>query len=366
MTLTNYWVILIWFFIGAFLFGNFFPKKKVLAYGRVEYRWTISAAFLLFLPYVIWAGCRSNSFGDTIAYKNMFKEAPSVLSQALPYAIEQTKDKGFFFITVIFKSLIGESSTAFFLLIAFIQGICLVYVYRKYSCNYAMSIFLLLASTDYVAWMHNGIRQFIVVAISFACFPLIQKKKYFSVIFILVIASTIHAMALIVIPFIFISQGKAWNKKSLLFLIGVVLSIIFLDQFTNIVTTTMENTQYSAGVGDFLSDTGVNIYRVIVYSVPTIISLIFKRRLDRYQNRMINFCINMSIVSSGLYIIGYFTSGIMFGRLPIFFSLYNYILLPWEIQNLFTRESAKIITVVCCGLYLFFFYYQMHFAWGLI
>ena len=59
-----------------------------------------------------------------------------------------------------------------------------------------------------------------------------------------------------------------------------------------------------------------------------------------------------------------FTSAIMIGRLPIYFSLYNYILLPWEITHIFTRRSARVITWAMVGFYLLYNYYQVAVAYG--
>ena len=84
-----------------------------------------------------------------------------------------------------------------------------------------------------------------------------------------------------------------------------------------------------------------NVFRVLVYSVPTILSLIGLKYIHYENDPVINFCANMSIVSTGLYIISMFTSGIFIGRLPIYASLYNYILLPWEIDHMFTKKSSK-------------------------
>ena len=78
---------------------------------------------------------------------------------------------------------------------------------------------------------------------------------------------------------------------------------------------------------------------------------------------MINFAANMSVVSSGIYVISMFTSAIMIGRLPIYFSLYNYILLPWEITHIFTKRSARVITWAMVGFYLLYNYYQVAIAY---
>lgn len=55
---------------------------------------------------------------------------------------------------------------------------------------------------------------------------------------------------------------------------------------------------------------------------------------------------------------------ILFGRLPIYVSLYGYVLLPWEIDNLFP-QNRQIVKIGCIGAYLIFYYYQMHLTYGL-
>ena len=99
------------------------------------------------------------------------------------------------------------------------HGLSLLFVYRKYSPEYLVSIFLFIASADYISWMFNGIRQFTAVTLIFAATTLILKKKYLPVLLIVLLASTVHQSALLMIPFILIAYGKAWNKKTLLFVL---------------------------------------------------------------------------------------------------------------------------------------------------
>lgn len=75
----------------------------------------------------------------------------------------------------------------------------------------------------------------------------------------------------------------------------------------------------------------------------------------------------MSILSLGIYILSVFTNGIYIGRIPISFSLYNYILLPREIETIFECRSATLIRVrmVCSYMfYMAFCYDQMTIRWG--
>ena len=73
----------------------------------------------------------------------------------------------------------------------------------------------------------------------------------------------------------------------------------------------------------------------------------------------------MSLIAAFAYILSGFTSGLFLGRIPIYFSLYNYILIPWIIEKTFTKNSVKIIYIVLIILYMLFYYYQVHITWGL-
>ena len=66
MTLTNYWWLLIWVFVGGGALMIFVPKQRELVNGKKVERWTVPAALILILPYILWAGFRPDSFGDII------------------------------------------------------------------------------------------------------------------------------------------------------------------------------------------------------------------------------------------------------------------------------------------------------------
>ena len=83
------------------------------------------------------------------------------------------------------------------------------------------------------------------------------------------------------------------------------------------------------------------------------------------NNPLINLSTNMALISAGLYIISVFTSGIFIGRLPIYASIFGYILLPWEIDYLYKDSSRTMVYLLMITFYLAFYYYQMHIAWGM-
>ena len=262
--------------------------------------------------------------------------------------------------------MLGNNDVIYFLIIAVIQGLILIYIYRKYSTDYLLSVFLFIASTDYISWMFNGMRQFLAVTIIFAATTLMLERKWIPTIIVIILASTMHQSALLMLPVVVIAHGKAWNKKSILFLILTLIAVFFVNQFTEILDVVMQETQYASMVSDWTAwgDDGTNVLRVLVYSVPTILSFLGLKQI-RYENdSVINFCTNMSIVSTGLYIVSMFTSGIFMGRLPIYASLYNYILLPWEIDHLFKKQSSKLMHMLAITAYIVFYCYQVFISWA--
>lgn len=365
LTLYNFWWLLIWVFAAGGLCA-LMPRQYDMVLGHRKVRWRPLSAILLALPYVIWAGHRNNAWGDVTAYRRTFLAAPAALSELGRYVANAPKDKGYSAFVVIFKALISQSDKTFFTIVALIQIACLVYIFRKYSENYWLSFFLFIASADYISWVYNGMRQFIAVSILFACGPLILKKKNIPLVLILLAVSTIHMSALIMLPFIFIARGKAWNKYMLFFLVVVAGAMVYLEEFTEILASFMDNSQYSAETKELLRDEGANIIRVLFYSVPTIGSLIYLKKIRSINNPLVNICVNMSIASTGFYVVAYFTSGIYIGRIPIFFSLYNYLLYPWMLKRVIPKQYAAGAASILVLVYTVYFYYQMGVTWGML
>lgn len=324
--MSQYIFILVWiaamFFLKSVMSGGY-RVENIL--GKKEYRVSWGFAAFAFCPVVIMATFRGD-MGDSYAYKTMFRNLPNTISGLLNYIPSVTKDKGFSALSGIIKCIFGSNDVVYFCVLASIQAIILVTIYRKYSTNYLLSIFLFIASTDYLSWMFNGVRQFAAVTIIFASTKFMLEKKWVPTILMILLASTMHQSALVMIPIVIIVQGKAWNKRTILFLSAALVAVTFVNQFTSILDNMMQETQYANMVNDWTlwGDDGTNVFRVLVYSVPTILSLIGLKYIHYENDPVINFCANMSIVSTGLYIISMFTSGIFIGRLPIYACIYFY------------------------------------------
>lgn len=358
-------LVLFWLFFAAIAGHTAGMHRRENVLGVEARRATWTYAMLVALPLIALAVTRSNYFGDTWAYILDYRSIPSTLSGKMEYVRAHPKDTGFYAMGALVSVFAGAHFRYFFLLIAVVQGYALMKLYRKYSEDYWLALFIFVASTDYLSWMYNGIRQFFAVAITLHAFEPIIRKKYVKAAMIILFASLFHQSALMMLPIMFIVQGRPWNWKTLVIMVGTVVIMSASGVFTDTLDTVLADTQYRNVVSDWRAggDDGTNPIRVLVYSVPTILSLFCRQKIIKDGGRVVRIACNMGIIATALYLVSMVTSGIFVGRLPIYCSLYaNGILLPWELKHFYGR-SIRSAALVC---YTGFYFFQLIFAWGLI
>lgn len=365
--MTVYWFMMAWVILFGILAQVSARKVCVGEYlGEEVYeaRVHLFMAVVTFAVIIFFAGMRT-TVGDTTAYIKMFKDYPLFQNAHDIIFDSSAREPGFRLLSILIKTFISDNYNVWLSIIAIISGICVMFPLYKYSCNFGVSAFLFMASCQF-AWMFNGMRQFLVAAIVFSCTGLILKNKTLLYIIIVCILSTIHKSAFILIPMYFIAQGEPWNKRTLLFIGCIVLAMLFTSKFTNLLTDVVEQTDYATSVEEFRNtDDGTSIIRILVESIPIILAFIYRNRIKGKLTPIVKLSINMSLIASGLYVISKIaSSGILLGRLPIYFSMYNLILLPWLLRNIFDKKEKDLVYYIMIICYFFFFYYQMEIAWG--
>ena len=314
-------------------------------------------AILVFGYIIFWVGMRSG-VADTATYILGFKAAPSNLS-AIPryWTSDDVKAPGFETYKILFKRFISKDYHPWLMSIAIFSGIPIMVTLRKHSVSFFYSAFLFVVTLNFT-WMLNGIRQFLAAAVLFLLSDWIVKRKTIPFIIAVLLMSTIHYTIIIMIPMYFIATGKPFGPKALLFIVVLLGCVIFLNPFLSAMETSLADTGYEGFREQFEVDDGVNPLRVVVGLVGPAIAFIGRRRIEEKNDPYINVCINMSLISAGLYFLGVFTSGILMGRLPIYFELYNLILLPYLFKNCFNEHSVKPMFILCAVGFLLYYYLQ--------
>lgn len=353
-----YYFVFVWLLVMTIFSQRINVMQKVNLHGKDVYRWNFIYALIAFVP-VIYLAVFTSPRSDTRLYLKIY-QAFEVSGESFFEILESNESgKGFKIFQWITKYIFGENVIPFRLFMALIHSIPVLYVFRKYSDEFILSLFLFLATGCHIAWMMNGLRQFIAVSIIMAGTPFIIERKYFPMIIIILFASTMHYSALLMLPIIFIVQGKPWNEKTIFFIVASLIMMYAFSKYTGLLERMLVDTEY-AGVmesAEKMGDDGTNPIRVLVNAVPMILSLIGKRHINQENDVVINLCVNMSIVTVGIYLISMVTSGIMIGRLPIYTSMYSYILLPKLIRTVFYEKSARMMTVLMMGFYLMYYLY---------
>lgn len=365
--MTPYGFIILWSGIvtGVFILGRYSFSRRERIFGKEKSR--VIPAFACFAVFpLFWITAFRDNVGDTGVYRSGFLSLPSGINSIPDYIQTINKDKGFAVVEIIIKTFIGNDDRLFLLVLAAIQIGILCYVYRKYSDDYLLSLFLFIVSTDYISWLFNGIRQFLAATLIFAGIKLMIQKKTIPLIIIILIASTIHGSALIMLPIVFIASGKAVNKKILVFIIMCICFIPFISRLTPMLENLLANTQYDSVMKDelWLNDDGTSLIRTAVYSVPAVLAFLFRKYIYTEDDVVLNLSVNMSIITAGLYLVSSFSSGVYVGRLPIYTSLFSYITLPGIIKAVFTESSKALVYAIMIMIYLLFYYYQMTIAWN--
>lgn len=367
--MSQYVLVMLWIAVIYIISKTVNVYTEEYVCGKKEVRVTRGFAIFCVIPLIWWAATRSQWFFDTGMYVRGFENIPESLAEIRSYMEGISKDKGFYMLAFLIKVLIGNRDVLYLGILATFQLISIALVFRKFSSNYVMAIFLFVATTDYLSWAHNGIRQFMAVTLIFAATELMLKKKYVPLIAIILLASTLHGSALLMLPIVFIVQGRPWNQKTVLAIFVFLLAIIYVDKFTNLLNDVLVDTQYTNVVSDWQEweDDGTNPIRVLIYAIPTLLSIIGYPYIKEANDPVVNMACNIGIISTMLYCLSAVTSGIFIGRLPIYCSLYaTGILLPWELDNIFTKKSAQTMKLLMIMGFVAFYYYQTHFVWGLI
>lgn len=339
-----------WFCYSATSKGRIHDKLSLhLQINRVPWIFAI----LTFGYLAFWVGMRTG-WGDTYAYNITFRNIESHYSSVFDIVAKQEKGWGFNLITYIFHKYISSHLNAWYLFLGVLSCGSVAITLKRYSPYFFLSAIIYILSCSF-AWSMNGIRQYFCVTILFACTPLILQKKWVKLITIIVLLSFVHTTALIMLPITYIIKFRPWEKMTILAICVTSAIICFPGLFSSGIETALEGSDYEGMTDKF--GAGVNIIRVLFFSLPAVIAYLGRKKLAQEENRVLDMCINMSILTACLYFIGSVTSGILMGRLPIYCQLFSYILIAYEAKLLFTPRTRPYF--VFGYLILFFIFFEI-------
>lgn len=302
-------------------------------------------------------------FQDTGIYKSLYRSIGTDYANAFreDFVI---RDYGFNLYMVFLNRISPDPQ----LLIA-VSAVVILAAYTavlvRYSSDLPVSLLLFLF-VAYIATM-NGIRQVMASALIALAWPCLQNRRPVRFALVVLLASTLHASAIVLIPLYFVISGKRYNPGVLLFILLVVLCFAFPTAAYRVMGTVLEDSVYE----EYLeNESKMGMMRLLTELVPVIISFIYHRLrksgrvsesgdgTDEQSRRMVDVLINMQMVSLGFTAMG--LQMVYFARLSMYFALVLPLLLPVTIPGVFNRASAKLVKRIAVVMYGFYFAYQVY------
>lgn len=353
--------MIIYFLMVAYVFIIGVISRQLVTNGSVvskQNNYTnLFLAIMIFALPLLFIGLR-DYIADTTAYINTYNTMKADFP-VLEGTIFQTKGYGWKVYIYLLKYFFHLDATGYLFVTAVLQAVALIKFYYKFSPDYNLSVLLFFLSVTFFQMM-NGIRQFFAVCLILFFAEWIFNKKYIRFLLVVFVAISIHNATIIWVASVFLIQGKPANKRMFIFSIIVILSIAFVDRFTNILEDTLTETVYSGYTKQFSSDNGSNFMHTLIAAVPLVIAIMGRDKVSETDDRITNSLINISLIETMISLLANFTSGILIGRMPACFSVFSYALLPRLFPFLGEKNAKTIQTLCILGYFMYFVYYMVH------
>ncbi|SHH68246.1 EpsG family protein [Clostridium grantii] len=329
------YITLISVFIFASLSRLFSEKYKSLA----KFYYILALVMLVAV-----AGLRTN-IGDTGMYAHFYYLADSTA------VFDGGYESGFVIFILILKSISMNPQFMIFMT-SFITHFLNMLTMKAYSTCVELATYLYIASGYYIAAM-NGIRQSLVAAVLFASTKLIIDGKFKIYLLVVVLMSTFHCSALIMIPIYFIVRLEAWSPKIYKIIFIFAIGMIFFQPLMDRIFGLLQNTKYGQ-YSDF-NEGGANVLRVLVSAVPVILAYMRKNELKEKLPES-NVLVNMTLVN--FIIMSFSLYNWIFARFIYYTQLYTFVILAIIIKNCSVNKEKNFLYYLCVIFYFVFFYYD--------
>lgn len=319
-------------------------------FARLSYdkKFRILAIFwslLVALTLILVSGLR-DGIGDTTNYMHSYDllvQNPNLFKFDGDFALN---------LLSLFLIQISNDPQILIFIVALITNLLNVVMFNKYRSFLELQIYIYITSGYYIVTM-NGIRQCLAAALLFACTDLIIKGNFKIYCIFVILISTFHQSALMLIPIYFIVRQEAWSKKMMIFIAISVVVFLGYNIISPLIFKVLDSTSYH-NYSEF-NEGGSSIIRTIVNTVPVVLAYIKRKELKEEWPES-NIFVNMSILNVIFVAFGMFNW--IFNRFTLYLQLYNFVLIPFIISKCFKGKERRILYLGVIVCYFFFFYYE--------
>lgn len=261
---------------------------------------------------------------------------------------------GFVFTQSVLKELNASENTFLLVFAVFTVGIT-IWFYRKYSCNFWITILLFFSISGYTFHM-AAIKQCTAMTFCLLATDRAINKKYVQFVIFVLLGSLFHPYALmyLIVPFLFF---RPWSRYTLILLmifglVGVSLEGL-LGTMLNVTDMLGENYNSASFMGE-----GINPIRLLVVSVPSVLALIVKDQIGEKEERDQYIIMNLTMLNAEIMFVALFGTANYFGRLANYFVPFQALSIPWLLKHFDRRGKSTMTFLAVSGYALYFVYSQ--------
>ena len=312
------------------------------------------AYVLLVTSLVLFTGLRT-SYNDTATYIAMFRSAPGTaiyFSDAKNYNLLSNP---LFYLILNMAKDFTDNPHIFILIFSLFTQICFVRFLKRYSSRFVFSIFIYFTLGTFCLTL-AATKQVTAMAMLTLAVPFLEKKQWVRFYLIVFLAMLMHtyAMAFAILP---LFTRQPWKLFTFAF---AAFMVVMLMNFQEIIASFLEQAdELGKSIAEYevFDNTSVNIFRLAVYAVMPLMSLIFQKWIYRDSDEIEHVLIHMSIISLAFMSMGTRSGANMFGRMANYFELGTICCLPTILDRTFEKKSHKLVASVACACFLGFFIY---------
>lgn len=311
------------------------------------------------LTAILWMTCFSflrTGYNDTAAYISGFRNALSVSESAALGVYSKWTDNPLSRLYQDFMRGITDNYHVYFLFPALLQSIAVVKLIRHYSRDPALSILIFFSIGTYVLFI-AAFKQSMAMTMLMLALPYAEQKKYLKFYLLVAVAVFFHfyAIVFVLVP---LMREQPWKRVTWILLGLTVFCLLNYERTLGAVIAQVESMGESISEEEVFDGNSINFLRVAVYWVPAAMALLFRRHLFYDSTPTDHLFANISIMAALVLTIGLAQGANLFARMAGYFEIGMAVTLPWMIRKIFTRESAKLVSVVAAVLFFGYFVYE--------
>ena len=244
----------------------------------------------------------------------------------------------------------------YFLPPALLSSFAVIRLFKRYSTSPAFSALIFFSIGTYIMYV-AAMKQCFAMFFLLLAIPYAVDKKYikFYILVIIAILFHTHAFMFLILPFLF---DKPWGKVTWAGLVVTIFAMLTYDMTLGAFMRYAQSIGALVDEGELFDGHQINILRVFVYWVPSIMALVFRKRLFTDSKQEENLFANMAIVSSIILMLGTVQAANLFARMAAYFEIAQAITIPWMIKKVFEKKSAQVISIAACCCYFIYFLYE--------